>query len=278
MSIRSKSQGKRGGARVITFTVLVSVDEGTIYLVTMYDKSEIESMSVKEIRKLLDKCDKNRNKIDMGIFSFFNKEKKETLDKGLSKTKESVFSKITKAIAGKSKVDDDVLDNLEEVLITSDVGVDTTLKIIDRIEKRVARDKYVTTQELTTLLRDEIASLLTENNTEDAEGFALPEGKKPYVIMVVGVNGVGKTTTIGKLAYQFKKAGKKVYLGAADTFRAAAVEQLVIWSERVGVPIVKQNMGSDPASVAFDTLSSAKANDADVVIIDTAGRLHNKIN
>lgn len=214
----------------------------------------------------------------MGIFSFFNKEKKETLDKGLSKTKESVFSKITKAIAGKSKVDDDVLDNLEEVLITSDVGVDTTLKIIDRIEKRVARDKYVTTQELTTLLRDEIASLLTENNTEDAEGFALSEGKKPYVIMVVGVNGVGKTTTIGKLAYQFKKAGKKVYLGAADTFRAAAVEQLVIWSERVGVPIVKQNMGSDPASVAFDTLSSAKANDADVVIIDTAGRLHNKIN
>ena len=210
----------------------------------------------------------------MGIFSFFSKDKKETLDKGLSKTKESVFSKITKAIAGKSKVDDDVLDNLEEVLITSDVGVDTTLKIIDRIEKRVARDKYVTTQELTTLLRDEIASLLTENNTEDAEGFALPEGKKPYVIMVVGVNGVGKTTTIGKLAYQFKKAGKKVYLGAADTFRAAAVEQLVIWSERVGVPIVKQNMGSDPASVAFDTLSSAKANDADVVIIDTAGRLH----
>ena len=214
----------------------------------------------------------------MGIFSFFSKDKKETLDKGLSKTKESVFSKITKAIAGKSKVDDDVLDNLEEVLITSDVGVDTTLKIIDRIEKRVARDKYVTTQELTTLLRDEIASLLTENNTEDAEGVALPEGKKPYVIMVVGVNGVGKTTTIGKLAYQFKKAGKKVYLGAADTFRAAAVEQLVIWSERVGVPIVKQNMGSDPASVAFDTLSSAKANDADVVIIDTAGRLHNKIN
>ena len=219
------------------------------------------------------------NKIEiMGIFSFFSKEKKETLDKGLSKTKESVFSKITKAIAGKSKVDDAVLDNLEEVLITSDVGVDTTLKIIDRIEKRVARDKYVTTQELTAILRDEIASLLTENNTEDAEGFSLPEDKKPYVIMVVGVNGVGKTTTIGKLAYQFKKAGKKVYLGAADTFRAAAVEQLVIWSERVGVPIVKQNMGSDPASVAFDTLSSAKANGADVVIIDTAGRLHNKIN
>ncbi|MCD8269588.1 MAG: signal recognition particle-docking protein FtsY [Parabacteroides sp.] len=214
----------------------------------------------------------------MGIFSFFSKEKKETLDKGLSKTKENVFSKITRAIAGKSKVDDEVLDNLEEVLITSDVGVDTTLKIIERIEKRVARDKYVTTQELTTLLRDEIATLLTENNTEDAESFTLPEDKKPYVIMVVGVNGVGKTTTIGKLAYQFKKAGKSVCLGAADTFRAAAVEQLVIWSERVGVPIVKQKMGSDPASVAFDTLSSAKANGADVVIIDTAGRLHNKIN
>ena len=214
----------------------------------------------------------------MGIFSFFSKEKKETLDKGLSKTKENVFSKLTRAIAGKSKVDDEVLDNLEEVLITSDVGVDTTLKIIERIEKRVARDKYVTTQELTTLLRDEVATLLTENNTEDAESFTVPEDKKPYVIMVVGVNGVGKTTTIGKLAYQFKKAGKNVYLGAADTFRAAAVEQLVIWSERVGVPIVKQKMGSDPASVAFDTLSSAKANGADVVIIDTAGRLHNKIN
>ena len=214
----------------------------------------------------------------MGIFSFFSKEKKETLDKGLSKTKENVFSIFTRAIAGKSKVDDEVLDNLEEVLITSDVGVDTTLKIIERIEKRVAQDKYVTTQELTTLLRDEIATLLTENNTEDAESFTVPEDKKPYVIMVVGVNGVGKTTTIGKLAYQFKKAGKNVYLGAVDTFRAAAVEQLVIWSERVGVPIVKQKMGSDPASVAFDTLSSAKANGADVVIIDTAGRLHNKIN
>lgn len=214
----------------------------------------------------------------MGIFSFFNKEKKETLDKGLSKTKENVFSKITRAIAGKNKVDDEVLDNLEEVLITSDVGVDTTLKIISRIEKRVAKDKYVTTQELTTLLRDEIATLLTENNTEDAESFSLPENKKPYVIMVVGVNGVGKTTTIGKLAYQFKKTGKNVYLGAADTFRAAAVEQLVIWSERVGVPIVKQKMGSDPASVAFDTLNSAVANNADVVIIDTAGRLHNKVN
>ena len=214
----------------------------------------------------------------MGIFSFFSKEKKETLDKGLSKTKEKVFSKITRAIAGKSKVDDEVLDNLEEVLITSDVGVDTTLKIISRIEDRVARDKYVTTSELTAILREEIASLLTENHTEDLESFTVPEDKKPYVIMVVGVNGVGKTTTIGKLAYQFKKAGKNVYLGAADTFRAAAVEQLVIWSERVGVPIVKQKMGSDPASVAFDTLSSAKANGADVVIIDTAGRLHNKIN
>ena len=214
----------------------------------------------------------------MGIFSFFSKEKKETLDKGLSKTKENVFSKITRAIAGKSKVDDEVLDNLEEVLITSDVGVDTTLKIISRIEDRVARDKYVTTRELTAILREEIASLLTENHTEDLESFTVPEDKKPYVIMVVGVNGVGKTTTIGKLAYQFKKAGKNVYLGAADTFRAAAVEQLVIWSERVGVPIVKQKMGSDPASVAFDTLSSAKANGADVVIIDTAGRLHNKIN
>lgn len=214
----------------------------------------------------------------MGIFSFFSKEKKETLDKGLSKTKENVFSKLTRAIAGKSKVDDEVLDDLEEVLITSDVGVDTTLKIISRIEERVAKDKYVTTQELTAILREEIAALLTENNIEDAETFTLPEDKKPYVIMVVGVNGVGKTTTIGKLAYQFKKAGKNVYLGAADTFRAAAVEQLVIWSERVGVPIVKQKMGSDPASVAFDTLSSAKANGADVVIIDTAGRLHNKIN
>ncbi len=214
----------------------------------------------------------------MGIFSFFSKEKKETLDKGLSKTKENVFTKITRAIAGKSKVDDAVLDNLEEVLVTSDVGVETTLKIIERIEKHVERDKYVTTSELTSILRDEIANLLTENNTQDGDGFTLPENSKPYVIMVVGVNGVGKTTTIGKLAYQFKKAGKNVYLGAADTFRAAAVEQLVIWGERVGVPVVKQKMGSDPASVAFDTLSSAKANGADVVIIDTAGRLHNKIN
>lgn len=212
----------------------------------------------------------------MGIFSFFSKEKKETLDKGLEKTKESFFGKITRAVAGKSKVDDEVLDNLEEVLVTSDVGVDTTLNIIKRIETRVAHDKYVTTAELNNILREEIAALLIENNTEDTEGFVIPEGKKPYVIMVVGVNGVGKTTTIGKLAYQFKEAGKKVYLGAADTFRAAAVEQLVIWGERVGVPVVKQQMGSDPASVAFDTLSSAVANDADVVLIDTAGRLHNK--
>lgn len=213
----------------------------------------------------------------MGFFSFFSKEKKETLDKGLSKTKESVFGKIARAIAGKSKVDDEVLDNLEEVLITSDVGVETTLTIIQRIEERVAKDKYVNTDELNTILRDEIASLLTENNTTDTEGYEIPEGKKPYVIMVVGVNGVGKTTTIGKLAYQFKKAGKKVYLGAADTFRAAAVEQLCIWGERVDVPVVKQQMGSDPASVAYDTLSSAVAGDADVVIIDTAGRLHNKV-
>lgn len=213
----------------------------------------------------------------MGIFSFFSKEKKETLDKGLSKTKENVFSKIARVVAGKSKVDESVLDDLEEVLITSDVGVDTTLKIISRIEKRVAQDKYVSTSELTRMLRDEIATLLTENNTVDTVDFSTPIDKKPYVIMVVGVNGVGKTTTIGKLANQFKKAGKSVYLGAADTFRAAAVEQLVIWSERVGVPIVKQKMGSDPASVAYDTLSSAVANNADVVIIDTAGRLHNKI-
>lgn len=200
------------------------------------------------------------------------------MDKGLSKTKESVFSKLTRAIAGKSKVDDDVLDDLEEVLITSDVGVETTLKIISRIEKRAEKDKYVNTQELTAILREEIVELLTENNTEDADGFALSGDKVPYVIMVVGVNGVGKTTTIGKLAYQLKKAGHRIYLGAADTFRAAAVEQLVIWGERVGVPVVKQKMGADPASVAFDTLSSAVSNNADVVIIDTAGRLHNKIN
>lgn len=214
----------------------------------------------------------------MGLFSFFTKEKKETLDKGLEKTKESVFSKIARAVAGKSKVDDEVLDNLEEVLITSDVGVETTLRIIERIEKRVARDKYVGTDELNKILKEEIAALLEENNTIDGDSFTLPESNDPYVIMVVGVNGVGKTTTIGKLAYQFKKVGKKVYLGAADTFRAAAVEQLVIWGERVGCPVIKQKMGADPASVAYDTLASAKANGADVVIIDTAGRLHNKVN
>ncbi len=213
----------------------------------------------------------------MGLFGIFNKKKKETLDKGLERTQQSFFSKITKAVAGKSKVDDDVLDNLEEVLITSDVGVETTLKIIERIEERVARDKYVTTSELNGILRDEIASLLAENNTNDNDDWDLPTDHKPYVILVVGVNGVGKTTTIGKLAYQFKQAGKKVYLGAADTFRAAAVEQLCIWGERVGVPVIKQQMGSDPASVAFDTLTSAKANQADVVLIDTAGRLHNKV-
>ncbi len=214
----------------------------------------------------------------MGFFDFFSKENKDTLDKGLSKTKESVFSKISRLVAGKSKVDDEVLDNLEEILVSSDVGVDTTLKIIERIQERVSRDKYVGTDELNTILKNEIASLLAENNTSDADSFHFISDKKPYVIMVVGVNGVGKTTTIGKLAYQFKKAGKKAYLGAADTFRAAAVDQLVIWSERVGVPIVKQQMGADPASVAYDAVASAKANDADVVIIDTAGRLHNKIN
>ena len=213
----------------------------------------------------------------MGIFGFFSKDKKETLDKGLEKTKTSVFGKLARAVAGKSKVDDDVLDNLEEVLITSDVGVETTLKIIERIEERVARDKYVSTSELNAILRDEIASLLAENNSEDNDNWDLPSDHKPYVILVVGVNGVGKTTTIGKLAWQFKQAGKKVYLGAADTFRAAAVEQLCIWGERVGVSVIKQQMGSDPASVAFDTLQSAKANGADVVLIDTAGRLHNKV-
>ena len=214
----------------------------------------------------------------MGLFDFFSKEKKETLDKGLSKTKEGVFSKLARIVAGKSQVDENILDDLEEVLITSDVGVETTLRIIDRIEKRVARDKYINTNELNSILREEITALLTENDVEDAGEFSVPEGKKPYVIMVVGVNGVGKTTTIGKLAYQYKKRGNSVYLGAADTFRAAAVEQLRIWGERVGVPVVKQKMGADPASVAFDTLSSAKANNADVVIIDTAGRLHNKLN
>ena len=214
----------------------------------------------------------------MGLFDFFSKEKKETLDKGLSKTKEGVFSKLARIVAGKSQVDENILDDLEEVLITSDVGVETTLRIIDRIEKRVARDKYINTNELNSILREEITALLTENDVEDAGEFSVPEGKKPYVIMVVGVNGVGKTTTIGKLAYQYKKRGNSVYLGAADTFRAAAVEQLMIWRERVGVPVVKKKMGADPASVAFDTLSSAKANNADVVIIDTAGRLHNKLN
>ena len=213
----------------------------------------------------------------MGIFGFFNKNKKEVLDNGLEKTKHSVFDKISRAVMGKSTVDDEVLDNLEEALITSDIGVETTLKIIQRIEERVASDKYVSTSELNNIMRDEIASLLTENNTADNDDWELPTDHRPYVILVVGVNGVGKTTTIGKLAYQFKKSGKKVYLGAADTFRAAAVEQICIWGERIGVPVVKQQMGADPASVAFDTLSSAKANGADVVIIDTAGRLHNKV-
>ena len=214
----------------------------------------------------------------MGLFDFFNKkEKKEVLDAGLEKTKKSVFEKLTHAIAGKSTVDDEVLDNLEEVLATSDVGVETTLEIIKRIEERVARDKYVSTKELHNILKKEMAELLVKSGNEDGTDFDLPTDHKPYVIMVVGVNGVGKTTTIGKLAYQFKQAGKKVYLGAADTFRAAAVEQLVIWGERVGVPVIKQQMGSDPASVAFDTIKSAVANDADVVIIDTAGRLHNKV-
>lgn len=213
----------------------------------------------------------------MGFFNFFSKEKKETLDKGLEKTKQGLFDKLKRAVAGRSKIDDDFLDNLEEVFITSDVGVETTLKIIDRLQKRAARDKYVSTSELNTLLRDEITEMLAENNNADTPDFSVPSDKKPYVIMVVGVNGVGKTTTIGKLAYQFKKAGNKVVLGAADTFRAAAIEQLQIWGELVDVPVVKQQMGSDPASVAFDTVSSAKASGADVVIIDTAGRLHNKV-
>lgn len=213
----------------------------------------------------------------MGIFGLFNKKKKETLDKGLEKTKTSVLDKIARAVAGKSTVDDEVLDNLEEVLLTSDVGVDTTLKIIKRIEERVACDKYVSSSELNVILREEISALLAENGSEENDNWDIPSDHKPYVILVVGVNGVGKTTTIGKLAYQFKQAGKKVYLGAADTFRAAAVEQISVWGERVGVPVIKQQMGSDPASVAFDTISSAKANGADVVIIDTAGRLHNKV-
>tara|TARA_B100000900_G_scaffold411031_1_gene429944 strand:+ start:563 stop:1513 length:951 start_codon:yes stop_codon:yes gene_type:complete len=214
----------------------------------------------------------------MGFFSFFSKEKKEKLDKGLEKTKESVFSKLARVVVGKSKVDDEVLDNLEEVLITSDVGVQTTVKIIERIEERVYNDKFLGTTELNNILREEISLLLAENNTEDLKDFSIPNDKKPYVIMVVGVNGVGKTTTIGKLAYQLKRKGLKVVLGAADTFRAAAIEQLEIWSQRVDVPIIKQKMGSDPASVAFDTLQSAVTQNADVVIIDTAGRLHNKVN
>lgn len=207
-----------------------------------------------------------------------SEQEKQTLDKGLEKSKTSFFSKLTKAVAGKSTVDDEVLDNLEEILVSSDVGVNTTLKIIERIEKRVSTDKYLGTDELNKILREEIAGLLSENNTDDNANFALSPSKKPYVIMVVGVNGVGKTTTIGKLANQFKKAGYKVVLGAADTFRAAAIDQLQIWADRVGVPIVRQQMGSDPASVAFDTLQSAVSQDADVVIIDTAGRLHNKVN
>lgn len=208
----------------------------------------------------------------------FSKEKKETLDKGLEKSKTSFFEKMSKAVAGKSKVDDDVLDNLEEVLVTSDVGVKTTIKIIDRIEARVAKDKYLGTDELNTILREEIAGLLSETNTGNAVDFEIPSTSKPHVIMVVGVNGVGKTTTIGKLAYQFKKQGLKVVLGAADTFRAAAIDQLQVWADRVEVPIVKQQMGSDPASVAFDALESGVNQNADVIIIDTAGRLHNKVN
>ncbi len=214
----------------------------------------------------------------MALFGLFGNNKKENLDKGLEKTKESVFKKLARVVVGKSKVDDEVLDNLEEVLISSDVGVDTTLRIIERIEKRVQKDKYIGTEELNNVLKEEIISLLKENTSNTPFTGTLPENSSPYVIMVVGVNGVGKTTTIGKLAHKFKEAGKSVVLGAADTFRAAAVDQLVIWSERVGVPIVKQNMGSDPASVAYDTLSKAKSTQADVVIIDTAGRLHNKIN
>jgi fused signal recognition particle receptor len=214
----------------------------------------------------------------MGIFSFFSKEKKETLDKGLDKTRQSVFSRISRAIAGKSKVDDEVLDNLEEILVTSDVGVETTLKIIERIQQRVARDKYLGTEELNRVLKEETAALLRENAEEDKFDFTSDNLPKPYVIMVVGVNGVGKTTTIGKLAYQFKAAGKSVVLGAADTFRAAAVEQLTIWAERAGVPIINQGMNADPAAVAFDTVKSAVAQGNDIVIIDTAGRLHNKVN
>lgn len=215
----------------------------------------------------------------MGIFSLFSKDKKQSLDKGLEKTKQSFLSKLTRSVVGKSSIDDAVLDDLEEILITSDVGVETTLKIIKRIEERVARDKYVSTNALNSILKDEIVRLLAENNTTDYTEFTIPKIEEtPYVIMVVGVNGVGKTTTIGKLSNQFKKAGKKVVLGAADTFRAAAVDQLIIWSQRVGVPIVQQGMGADPASVAFDTVQSGKSQGADVVIVDTAGRLHNKVN
>ncbi|MFA9390315.1 MAG: signal recognition particle-docking protein FtsY [Prolixibacteraceae bacterium] len=214
----------------------------------------------------------------MGIFGSFTSKKKESLDQGLTKTKESFFGKLSRAVVGKSKVDDDVLDKLEEVLITSDVGVETTLKIIGRIEERVAKDKYLGVAELELILKEEIASLLEENNSNDLDNFDLPDTGEPYVIMVVGVNGVGKTTTIGKLAYQFKQAGKKVVIGAADTFRAAAIDQLEVWTKRVDVPLIKQSMGSDPASVAYDTVASAKATGADVVIIDTAGRLHNKVN
>ena len=215
----------------------------------------------------------------MGLFkNIFSKDKKETLDKGLEKSKSSFFGKLSKAVAGKSKVDDEVLDNLEEVLVTSDVGVDTTLKIIERIEARVSKDKYLGTEELNQILREEIAGLLSETHVGEASEFALPETQKPHVIMVVGVNGVGKTTTIGKLAHQFKRQGLRVVLGAGDTFRAAAIDQLQVWADRTDVPIIKQKMGSDPASVAFDTLNAAVADNADVVLIDTAGRLHNKIN
>jgi fused signal recognition particle receptor len=218
------------------------------------------------------------NAREMGIFGIFSKDKKESLDKGLSKTKESFFSKLSRAVAGKSKVDAELLDQLEEILIQSDVGVGTTVKIIDRIEKRVSKDKYLNIEEFNVILKEEIVNLLQENKAGEVGEFDLPSDKKPYVIMVVGVNGVGKTTTIGKLAYQFKKAGKQVLLGAADTFRAAAVDQLIIWSQRAGVSVINQGMGADPASVAYDTMNAAKSQGSDVVIIDTAGRLHNKIN
>ncbi|MFN3999624.1 signal recognition particle-docking protein FtsY [Algoriphagus sp.] len=214
----------------------------------------------------------------MGIFGFFSKEKKESLDQGLQKTSESIFSKLSKAVVGKSQVDEEVLDQLEEILITSDVGVDTTIKVIKRIEERVARDKYLNSAELDVILREEIASLLEENNSQDLLDFDIPAGKKPYVIMVVGVNGVGKTTTIGKLANMFKNAGKSVLLGAADTFRAAAVDQLILWGDRVGVPVVSHGMNTDPAAVAFDAVKQGVDNGADIVIVDTAGRLHTKVN